>query len=225
MNKRNSRGKPMEEARVALLGLWPDEEAALIRSLAGHARVRWLRLVPSSRLASDLGVRALDALLCDLAGFFALAENWQAQEETDWPAPTLVLVALGEEERAAAVLESAPVEFLLRAGGYRSWLGPWVRRALRRRTLYWEEVAAIVRHEINNPLTGVLGNAELLLADCAGLSERDRQRLLTIIQLAVRLRDVVRNLEARLERQRARWPDADAPQPVAGAQLPGQMAR
>ena len=51
---------------------------------------------------------------------------------------------------------------------------------------------ARVRHEINNPLTGVLGQAQLLLRD--ELSEKARKRVLTIEDLALRLRDVVAEL-------------------------------
>ncbi len=49
-----------------------------------------------------------------------------------------------------------------------------------------------VRHEINNPLTGVLGQAQLLLRE--DLNERARKRAETIEQLAVRIRDVVAEL-------------------------------
>ena len=58
-----------------------------------------------------------------------------------------------------------------------------------------EETAALVariRHEINNPLTGVLGQAQLLLRE--DLSERARKRVQTIEDLALRLRDVVGQL-------------------------------
>jgi signal transduction histidine kinase len=58
-----------------------------------------------------------------------------------------------------------------------------------------DEVAELitrVRHEINNPLTGVLGQAQLLLRE--ELSERARKRAETIEELAVRLRDVVAQL-------------------------------
>lgn len=58
-----------------------------------------------------------------------------------------------------------------------------------------EEVAdlvARVRHEINNPLTGVLGQAQLLLRE--DLSDRARKRAQTIEELAIRLKDVVAQL-------------------------------
>ena len=54
------------------------------------------------------------------------------------------------------------------------------------------EVIARVRHEINNPLTGVLGQAQLLLRE--ELSEKTRKRVQTIEELAIRLRDIVGQL-------------------------------
>ena len=60
-----------------------------------------------------------------------------------------------------------------------------------------DEVADLitrVRHEINNPLTGVLGQAQLLLRE--ELSESARKRAVTIEELAIRIRDVVAQLRS-----------------------------
>jgi signal transduction histidine kinase len=54
------------------------------------------------------------------------------------------------------------------------------------------ELIARVRHEINNPLAGVLGQAQLLLRE--ELSEKARKRAQTIEELALRLRDIVGQL-------------------------------
>ena len=54
------------------------------------------------------------------------------------------------------------------------------------------ELVAHIRHEINNPLTGVLGQAQLLLRE--DLSDRARKRAQTIEELAIRLRDIVGQL-------------------------------
>ena len=54
------------------------------------------------------------------------------------------------------------------------------------------ELAARVRHEINNPLTGLIGQAQLLLRE--DLSDVARRRILTIEQLANRIRDTVAEL-------------------------------
>ena len=54
------------------------------------------------------------------------------------------------------------------------------------------ELAAHVRHEINNPLTGLIGQAQLLLRE--ELSDTARRRVQTIEQLANRIRDTVASL-------------------------------
>ena len=54
------------------------------------------------------------------------------------------------------------------------------------------EMVARVRHEINNPLTGVLGQAQLLLRE--DLSDRARKRVETIEGMAMRLRDIAAEL-------------------------------
>ncbi len=54
------------------------------------------------------------------------------------------------------------------------------------------ELAAHVRHEINNPLTGLIGQAQLLLRE--ELSDTARRRVPTIEQLANRIRDTVASL-------------------------------
>ena len=70
---------------------------------------------------------------------------------------------------------------------------------LRRAVAEYEErldefaaLAARVRHEINNPLTGLIGQAQLLLRE--ELSETARRRVQTIEHLATRIRDTVAEL-------------------------------
>ncbi len=57
-----------------------------------------------------------------------------------------------------------------------------------------EDFGEALRHEMNNPLTGILGNAELLLARRETLTPYATQRLEIIADLAVRLRETVRRL-------------------------------
>jgi signal transduction histidine kinase len=66
------------------------------------------------------------------------------------------------------------------------------------------EFGEVLRHELNNPLTGILGNAELLLAEVRRKSDGRiphgaQQRLETIAALAVRMRETVRRLSQELE--------------------------
>jgi signal transduction histidine kinase len=66
------------------------------------------------------------------------------------------------------------------------------------------DFGSILRHELNNPLTGILGNAEMLLNRRQRLPEDAVPRLETIADLAVRLRETIRRLSGAWEaRQRA----------------------
>src|SRR5688572_29577786 len=53
-------------------------------------------------------------------------------------------------------------------------------------------LVARVRHELNNPLTGVLGNAQLLLRE--DLSDKVRARVKKIEELAMRTTDIAAEL-------------------------------
>ena len=77
--------------------------------------------------------------------------------------------------------------------------GPGTEEKLRMLVAAYEtridEVADVitrVRHEINNPLTGVLGQAQLLLRE--ELNEKTRKRVQIIEDLAIRMRDIVAQL-------------------------------
>jgi two-component system NtrC family sensor kinase len=70
-----------------------------------------------------------------------------------------------------------------------------IRRVIIEHEAHLNEVAdlvARVRHEINNPLTGVIGQTQLLLRE--NLSDVARRRVETIEQLALRIRDTVAEL-------------------------------
>lgn len=75
------------------------------------------------------------------------------------------------------------------------------------REVYAEDFGELLRHELNNPLTGILGNAELLLSEIrrkndGRLPSGAPQRLETIAALAVRLRETVRRLSQEWESRR-----------------------
>ena len=63
----------------------------------------------------------------------------------------------------------------------------------------------VLRHELNNPLTGILGNAELLLVESRRhnleLPAQAEARLETIAALAVRMRETVRRLSEEWQSQ------------------------
>jgi len=121
---------------------------------------------------------------------------------------TAAVILLAAPERQAEILcmvAEGEVEFVVRRGEFIPLAACLVERRLRwaQRSASsggspWAEmpddVAEIFRHEINNPLTGILGNAELLLSHGARLPAADTQRLQTVVDLAVRLRETIRRL-------------------------------
>jgi signal transduction histidine kinase len=64
----------------------------------------------------------------------------------------------------------------------------------------------MLRHEVNNPLTGILGNAEMLLARRDRLPASAIERLETIANLAVRLRETVQRLSSAAELRQINTP-------------------
>ena len=80
--------------------------------------------------------------------------------------------------------------------------------AARNETESLEDFGELLRHEVNNPLTGILGNAELLLARRDQLPPAAVERLETIAELAVRLRETVRRLSHTWEERHDQVPSA-----------------
>jgi signal transduction histidine kinase len=131
------------------------------------------------------------------------------------------VVVIGMAERCAeltALLDAGAADYVMRNG---SWL-PSTLSLIRSRLRQAEKVAEsarepfeeseqdfgeVLRHELNNPLTGILGNAELLLAEVqrkndGAMPRGGEQRLETIAALAVRLRETVRRLSMEWEARR-----------------------
>ncbi len=113
--------------------------------------------------------------------------------------PFVILIV---EAQVEAALQQGAASFLVKAGDYGRVL-PLVVERVAQVLSSWEEVGKLVRHEMNNPLTGILGNAELILASEHELPDEVRSRVTTIVHLAVRLRDLVKSLEERLQRRYA----------------------
>ena len=215
--ERSSRFAQAEAARILLVALRPEEEDAVARHLAALEATATLRAVSGAEEARSAARAAgLRGVVCGFKAFAALAGELPDLLGADSSLPALVLVPAGSESQAAPLLKREGTDVLLQAGDYRPLLLAWVRRVLSRREPSWAEVGRIVRHEINNPLTGVLGNAELILADPEPLPAPVRARLRTIVDLAVRMRDVVRSLEVRLHR-----PEPFPPPPQTAGPPPG----
>jgi signal transduction histidine kinase len=129
-------------------------------------------------------------------------------------APVVVIGAMDHAMELAALVAAGSVNFVPRAGGCLSVALGHVEQRLRQARYLTdaalrgipnsdanasEAFGEILRHELNNPLTGILGNAELLLAEVrrkndGRLPNGGQQRLETIAELAVRLRETVRRL-------------------------------
>jgi signal transduction histidine kinase len=127
-------------------------------------------------------------------------------------APVILLAPQERQTEISKLVAGGDVEFVARVGDFL----PLAASLLERRSRWAErseipagqlwgelslDVAEIFRHEINNPLTGILGNAELVLAHGEHMSVTDAQRLRTIVDLAVRLRETIRRLSSALQTQ------------------------
>ncbi|HXC33148.1 MAG TPA: histidine kinase dimerization/phospho-acceptor domain-containing protein [Verrucomicrobiae bacterium] len=120
-------------------------------------------------------------------------------------APVVVAAAPEKQTGMAFLITAGAVDFVARTGDFL----PIVAGMLDRRVRMAERATGmiqfpkdelsgdfgeILRHEVNNPLTGILGNTELLLARRDRLPPAAVERLETIAGLAVRLRETVRRL-------------------------------
>jgi signal transduction histidine kinase len=120
-------------------------------------------------------------------------------------APVVVVAATERQAELAFLITSGAADFVARGENSASIAAGLVERRLRladaaARAIPFPgggaagEFGEILRHEVNNPLTGILGNAELLLARRNRLPPAVVERLETIAELAVRLRETVRRL-------------------------------
>ena len=128
-------------------------------------------------------------------------------------APVVVIGGATHDAELTALVAAGVADFVPRTGGGLTEALGLVEQRLRQAQQAAdgaldgnpvEEPAAeafgeVLRHELNNPLTGILGNAELLLAEVrrkndGQLPNGGQQRLETIAALAVRLRETVRRL-------------------------------
>lgn len=120
-------------------------------------------------------------------------------------AGVVLLAPLERQTEAAKLLAAGDIEFVARAGDFVPVVAALIERRCQRaegpESLLrppWaqssDDLGAMFRHEINNPLTGILGNAELVLAHRERLTAVDTQRLQTVVDLSVRLRETIRRL-------------------------------
>lgn len=142
-------------------------------------------------------------------------------------APVVVLGVAGRERELSEVLAGGAADYVARTEGYLPLTLDLLERRLRQSQGHVldtseqsaegtaanaefasEDFGEVLRHELNNPLTGILGNAELLLAEVrrennGKLPQGGQQRIETIAALAVRLRETVRRLSLKWEARRS----------------------
>ena len=70
----------------------------------------------------------------------------------------------------------------------------WIKESKSQRLSAVTETAVTINHEINNPLTAILGNAELLLSKSPKLDKETLERLKIIEESALRIKKVTENL-------------------------------
>jgi signal transduction histidine kinase len=144
-----------------------------------------------------------------LLGEAPVVESLRQLTET---APVVFLDSYACQAQVSRLVAEGDVELVVRMGDFIPHAAGLIERRLR-----WAErpgfglgppsagltgdIPEIFRHEINNPLTGILGNAELLLAHGDRLTAIETQRLHTVVDLAVRLRENVRRLSNAWEAQ------------------------
>src|SRR5207302_3685211 len=125
-------------------------------------------------------------------------------------APVVVVAAPERQSELTALLTSGVADFVVRTGKFVPVAVGLVERRIRLARMGTRDSSGgvnggcsadfgeILRHEVNNPLTGILGNAEMLLAKRDYLPASAIERLETIAHLAVRLRETVRRLSSAL---------------------------
>jgi signal transduction histidine kinase len=180
----------------------------LMRSISGAGSIREVRTAAG---LAELESRAAR----DLPNVIVLSENiarpgvplTEAVHRLTAFAPVVVLASSERQSELVGLVVSGEVDFVTSSGEFASVAAAFVEQRLKWPQGYSREFrsawtadvpsdfAEILRHEINNPLTGILGNAELLLSQLRDkLPPLSVQRLQTVVDLAVRLREKVRRL-------------------------------
>jgi signal transduction histidine kinase len=199
--------------RAVLLGT-ADENLVqqLTREVLCHARTRPISIASTLPHLRELSSRSSPAAIVlddELVGSKPLAESLRNFTEIS---PVVLLASVGRHAEVTRLVAEGQLEFVARVGDFVPLAASLIERRLRWMEASesvlgppWAEfpgdIGEIFRHEINNPLTGILGNAELLLARHENLSIVQTQRLQTVVDLAVRLRETVRRLSNACDRQ------------------------
>lgn len=203
--RRDSAGRPLGHFQVPLAN---SLEQGRQRIATDHQALDVV-VLDDSVLAGDGMGGDFAASICDFARCAPVILVASPERPCDF-APIAKLICAGN------------AEVVLRTGAYIQLVVALVERHTAAAAAPADDGAApdfgeLLRHEVNNPLTGILGNAELVLARKDQLPEDAVRRVETIAKLAVRLRETVRRLSDAWEALSVpplveRNPDADATQ-------------
>jgi len=127
-------------------------------------------------------------------------------------APVVVVASAQHRDALAFLIGAGAVDLVARLGNFvpvtvgfalrRAQLGEMAASGAPSERERSRDFGEMLRHEVNNPLTGILGNAEMLLKMRGELPPLVITRLETIAELAVRLRETIRRLSDCWEEQR-----------------------
>jgi len=119
-------------------------------------------------------------------------------------APVVVVASAQHQDELAFLIGAGAVDLVARLGNFvpitvglavrRAQIGEQTSSAVLNERERSRDFGEMLRHEVNNPLTGILGNAEMLLKLRSELPPQALARLETIAELAVRLRETIRRL-------------------------------
>jgi len=119
-------------------------------------------------------------------------------------APVVVVASAQHQDALAFLIGAGAVDLVARMGNFvpvtaglvarRAQIGAQASSNGPGEREWDRDFGEMLRHEVNNPLTGILGNAEMLLKLRAELPPHAAARLETIAELAVRLRETIRRL-------------------------------
>ena len=187
---------PLVVQRVPLELERLGRRAPSIASTFAHLRQRFVRETPA--------VLVIDESLLRNAPLAASLRQFESA------GPVILLASLAASAKPSYWSPKAKSSLWFAKATFRRWppdssSGACAPQPLRREESSgpaydeWREIGEVFRHEINNPLTGILGNSEMLLAHREHLTPADTQRLETVVDLAVRLRETIRRLSSSLE--------------------------
>ena len=182
---------------------------------------RWTRTGLSAVSSVETALQIIEetapgvVLLAEESGLQSCGQPMQLDSAVNALAVYAPVAVMGRAERETglkALIAAGVADYVPRSEGCMSDALDLLEHRLARRQRIAESVpskapveewskdfAEVLRHELNNPLTGILGNAELLLAEIARkkdgkLPDGGLERVETIAALAVRMRETVRQL-------------------------------